>query len=301
MRILVAYDGSEGAKVALDDLKAAGLSDKTVALVLMVAEGGLQAPESIGGVQSEFTDSWKDRLIDAKRLAELTGKDLKRIFPQWTIVTEARWGSPAKLILEESSKWHAELVVAGSHGHSAAGRIILGSVTNELVHNSTCSVRVARRRHLDADALRLVIAVDGSEESDKGVRAVARRSWPARTEARIVSVVQTMVPEITPLEASTFAHDPAFAVVREYDKHDAERLRSVAENAAKYLRNVDLNVDTRVIEGDPRTVILEQAEHFSASTIFVGARGLGRIERLLLGSVSTYILNHARCTVEVVR
>jgi nucleotide-binding universal stress UspA family protein len=301
MKILVAYDGSEGAKLALDDLKLAGLPDKTEALILTVAEGGLQAPESIGGVQSDFSDSWKDRLIDAKRLAETTGRDLQRMFPQWTIVTEARWGSPAKLVLEESSKWHAELIVAGSHGHSAAGRIILGSVTNELVHNSTCSVRIARPRDSATGAIRVLVAADGSEESDRAIRAVARRPWPPKTEARIVSVIQTMVPAITALEANTFAHDPAFAVVRDYDKHDAERLRVVAEKAANYLRHVDLTVDARVIEGDPRTVILEEAERFNASAIFVGARGLGRVERLLLGSVSTHILNHARSTVEVVR
>ena len=55
-----------------------------------------------------------------------------------------------------------------------------------------------------------------------------------------------------------------------------------------------------VVEGDPRQMIIEEARGRNVDAIFVGARGLGRVERLLLGSVSTYILTHARCTVEVV-
>ena len=56
-----------------------------------------------------------------------------------------------------------------------------------------------------------------------------------------------------------------------------------------------------VVEGDPRQMIIEEAHGRNADAIFVGARGLGRVERLLLGKVSTYVLTHARRTVEVVR
>jgi nucleotide-binding universal stress UspA family protein len=55
------------------------------------------------------------------------------------------------------------------------------------------------------------------------------------------------------------------------------------------------------MDGDPREVIVVAADLSKADAIFVGARGLGRVERFLLGSVSTHILTHAHCTVEVVR
>ena len=71
--------------------------------------------------------------------------------------------------------------------------------------------------------------------------------------------------------------------------------------SAKSLRDAGLIVSEMVVSGDPREVIIAEADRWNADSIFVGARGLGRMERLLLGSVSTYVVNHAHCTVEVVR
>ena len=44
-----------------------------------------------------------------------------------------------------------------------------------------------------------------------------------------------------------------------------------------------------------------EAEKWGADCIFVGARGLNGLERLLLGSVSTAVASYAHCSVEVVR
>jgi nucleotide-binding universal stress UspA family protein len=302
MKVVIAYDGSAGAEAAIEDLRHAGLPDASEILVVCVAEGGLQAPESIGMVQTDFSGSWKDKLADAKRLCEGAADHLRSMFPKWTIASEALWGPPAKLILEASRKWHAELIVTGSHGHSAVARMILGSVSTDLVHHSECSVRVARRGvSVGQGPLRVILAIDGSRESDKVVRALAQRTWPAMTEVRIVSVVGTLVPEIGPLEASTYGHEPAFEVIRDFDARRKAHLTDVARQAADYLRKMDLLADTSVLDGDPRELIPKEADRCNAAMIFVGARGLGRMERLLLGSVSTHVLNHARCTVEVVR
>jgi nucleotide-binding universal stress UspA family protein len=56
-----------------------------------------------------------------------------------------------------------------------------------------------------------------------------------------------------------------------------------------------------VIDGDPRREINAEAERWHADSVFVGARGLGALDRLLLGSVSGAVVNHAHCAVEIVR
>ena len=56
-----------------------------------------------------------------------------------------------------------------------------------------------------------------------------------------------------------------------------------------------------LIEGDPKRLLLQEAERFGADTIFVGAKGLSRIERVLLGSVSATVAARAPCSVEIVR
>ena len=52
---------------------------------------------------------------------------------------------------------------------------------------------------------------------------------------------------------------------------------------------------------DPKQMILQEAEGWGADCIFIGARGLNPLERLLLGSVSRSVAARAHCSVEVVR
>jgi nucleotide-binding universal stress UspA family protein len=64
---------------------------------------------------------------------------------------------------------------------------------------------------------------------------------------------------------------------------------------------VGLTADAVVIEGDPRHDINAEAERWHADSVFVGARGVGALDRLLLGSVSGAVVTHAHCAIEVVR
>jgi nucleotide-binding universal stress UspA family protein len=54
-------------------------------------------------------------------------------------------------------------------------------------------------------------------------------------------------------------------------------------------------------KGDPKQILIEEAESWQADSIFVGAKGMRGIERLLLGSVSAAVAARAHCSVEVVR
>jgi nucleotide-binding universal stress UspA family protein len=56
-----------------------------------------------------------------------------------------------------------------------------------------------------------------------------------------------------------------------------------------------------VRQGDPRTVIIDEAKAWSADLIVVGSHGYTGIKRLLLGSVAQSVVSHAPCSVEVVR
>jgi nucleotide-binding universal stress UspA family protein len=88
---------------------------------------------------------------------------------------------------------------------------------------------------------------------------------------------------------------------REQEEQERSRLRTAADESANDLRRAGLIANASVVDGDPRKELLRASEQWNAAAIFVGARGLGRFERLLLGSVSTAVVTHARCTVEIVR
>jgi nucleotide-binding universal stress UspA family protein len=81
------------------------------------------------------------------------------------------------------------------------------------------------------------------------------------------------------------------------------RIHQMVEAAADTLRlrTPQLTVSTYVKAGDPKRILVEEAEHWGADCLFVGAHGRSGWERLCLGSVSAAIAARAPCSVEVVR
>jgi len=263
-----------------------------------VADGGIEHSHP-----PEGSDSWRSKVAEAGHLAESASSRVSSYFPFWRVSSEALWGSPAKVILDTADWWHPDLVVLGSHGRSGFARLILGSVSLQVLSKAPCSVRIAKDGGSlkDSGALRLVIGNDGSQEAQAMIRSVAERSWPQNTRAEIVSVVQTLAPVPTPLDANTYAHEQAYSIIRQADQEMKQRLEKAAAESEDVLRRSGLIATSQVLDGDPREIILFKAERANAHAIFVGARGIGRMERLLLGTVSDYIVTHASCTVEVVR
>ena len=62
-----------------------------------------------------------------------------------------------------------------------------------------------------------------------------------------------------------------------------------------------LRIEKRVVGGDPKRVLVSEAEAWGADCVFVGARGLSRLERFLMGSVASTVASRAPCSVEVIR
>jgi nucleotide-binding universal stress UspA family protein len=304
MRILVAYDGSTSADAAIDDLRRAGLPPQGEALVVCVADGVLaQSETAVRGETQTDIGSSRSKLANAEALADRAVERIRSRFPQWTVSSEALWGSPPKIVLDTASWWQPDLLIVGSHGRSGVARFFLGSVSLELVHKAPCSVRITRMGASGENhgPIGIVIGTDGSAEAEAAIRTVAARSWPENTEVQIIAAAQTLVPVTTELEASTYAQEPAYSVIRQADEQMRLRLGNIAAESASILRRAGLIASAQVVDSDPRDAILSAAEFASADTIFVGARGLGRMERLLLGSISSYVVTHAHCSVEVVR
>jgi nucleotide-binding universal stress UspA family protein len=67
---------------------------------------------------------------------------------------------------------------------------LLGSVSQKILTEARCSVRVGRsHRQTNADPVRLLIGVDGSPDAEAAVRAVAAREWPAGSAVRLVTAL----------------------------------------------------------------------------------------------------------------
>ena len=285
MRILIAYDGSNCADAAVDDLPRAGLPREAEAVVISVAELWLPPTSGLEILEPTWAERPPGGEEEALALAKRAGEHVMSKLPAWGVRAEAYSGSPARKIIDRAEKWRSDLVVIGSHGVSALGRFFLGSVSQKVVNGAHCSVRVARGRVQEVDRpVRLVVGVDGSAESEAAVQTVAKRDWPKGTEVKLVT-------SIGPFYYTTGA------VIREEEKW----AREMQQKAEGELSEAGLEVASVISGDDPKRVIVQEAEHCEADSIFVGTSGKGRVGRLLLGSVSTAVVTRAHCSVEVIR
>ncbi|MDA8197028.1 MAG: universal stress protein [Actinomycetota bacterium] len=140
-RVIVGVDGSEAASAALafaaEEAKLRGAE-----LRILHVWGIPKAAYS--GYVSQLDDYERD----AQVLLEGVVKEAKESYPELNIDSKLGEGSPANFIIEESKD--AKLVVVGSRGHGGFTGLLLGSVSQQLVHHaSTPVVIVHPERHKD--------------------------------------------------------------------------------------------------------------------------------------------------------
>lgn len=311
MKIFIAYDGSEPAETAIDSLRRAGLpGDGVEALVMSVGEVWLPPPTADDETVSvpnlpglkEAREHAALVMQQARETADRGAKRVQQMFPEWRVTAEAQNGSPAFELLNRAEESQADLIVAGSHGHTMLSRFVLGSVSQKILTEASTSVHVGRSgKGSGTSGERVVIGVDGSPGSQIAVRAAAKRSWTAGSELRIVVADDAM-------KGSPIWHlvPPVRDFVKEVRAEERTQAERMALEAAQELRaglnNEDVTVSSVVETGDPKRVLVRHAEEFGADCIFTGATGFSsRLERLVLGSVSSAVAARAHCSVEVVR
>src|SRR5262245_2899329 len=302
MKLLIAYDGSDCAKAALEDLQRAGLPRVAEVLIMSVAEVFLppSSPELAlpAEVPVAVQRAWQQAtraVEEAHAMAQQARTHLLTFFPTWDVRAEACADSPAWAVIKKADTWQPDMIVVGSHGRSAVGRFLLGSVSQRILTETRCTVRVGRRpRQTDKSPLHLLIGIDGSPDAEAAVHTVAAREWPAGSAVHLVTALDARM-----YTAPAFRTPPGGTEARDEDTH--AWMSKTVEAMAALLRPQGLTVSSVIKEGDPKHVLLDEAEHWGADCIFVGARGLSRIERFLLGSVSAAIAARAHCSVEVVR
>jgi nucleotide-binding universal stress UspA family protein len=309
-KVLIAYDGSSSANAALADLRHAALPPEVEAVVLAVADVWLPPPDTTGEEQLPEIEPpiivkarrhAIDALTEMRHHAEYAGHQLQQFFPNWQIQTESVTDSPGWAIVKKAEAWPADLVVVGAQGHSALDRALLGSVSQMVTTHVPCSVRVGRSNlRAVGEPLHLLIGYDGSAHADKVVEEVANRHWPAGSQVDLITAIDPLLSAINPWSIpglyTWLRGNPTdlLATVEAW-------VTKMAHGAASTLHMRGLAVETVIQHGNPKAILIQAAAQREADCLFVGARGLSRVERMLLGSVSTAVVAQAPCSVEIVR
>jgi nucleotide-binding universal stress UspA family protein len=193
---------------------------------------------------------------------------------------------PRHVLLEMSRD--AAMVVLGSRGRGKLRSLLLGSVGVALIRHAHCPVVVHRPANPGVVRQGIVVGADGSAESlpvlEFAYREASLRDLPL-TVVHCFWDVNTSI-------AAPIAVGPLPADV------EAERVllaESVAGMAEKF---PDVKVQKGTAQGLPQQVLVDLGER--ANLLVVGAHQAGRVSRILYGSVSVAVVEHAACPVAVV-
>ncbi len=188
-------------------------------------------------------------------------------------------GDPAAAILKEAARWKVDLIIVGRLGRSALGRLFLGSVSQRIAAEASCSVRVARLNAQKGSLpIRIAINFEQLPEAKLIARNLARRTWPAGSEARI-------------LVSNNHDNGGPDSTVTMF-----QMITIAKEN---FRSQAGLYVSSQIVE-DNKKFFVKEARKFESDCIFICACSLGQKASQTEAALVEY-LTDAHCSIEVVR
>lgn len=197
-------------------------------------------------------------------------------------------GSAAKQLIERSR--HAAMLVVGHRGHGGFAGLLVGSVAEQCAVHARCPTVITRAVEQAAAPApaptRVVVGVDGSEPARRALQWAAEEAERRRAD---LEVVHAWHPQLQPL-----------GLVRPgVDRASSEAYgKAVLDAATAALGSRSLVVDPILIEGPSARRLVEVSA--GAALLVVGSRGRGGFAGLMLGSISSQVLHHARCPLVLV-
>jgi nucleotide-binding universal stress UspA family protein len=289
MRVLLATDGSKDARAATVALRDFPLPADTQVRVLSVATAPYPPMEvpALGDLREAVLD-------DARRLVADTRGTLAARWP--ACEERVAEGDPREQIAHEAEEWGADLIVLGARGLGAVRSFLLGSVSLGVLRHAPCSVLVVKGAPRAVHEV--LVAIDGSDDSMAALRFLGSLALPSDVRVSLIGVVeQVRVPATSP---GIVRRRLAAAVRTLHAERQAEMERVLARAAADVQGSVAVAGSATPV-GVPADHIIRAARAGGADLVVVGARGLGGVKRVLLGSVSEKVVRYAPAAVLVVK
>ncbi|MDR2854716.1 MAG: universal stress protein [Methanomicrobiales archaeon] len=143
-----------------------------------------------------------------------------------------------------------------------------------------------------------LVAIDGSAQSDYALSQFLQKIDAKKTKVTVLYV-------IVPSRYVGIEEVPGYSGTQSFYEFRERLVQQEEEKIRQRVKKISLDesvpVEMVVRIGDPRDEILEVAQEVDASLIVMGSTGKGLGERILLGSVSTYVTIHSRISTMIIR
>jgi nucleotide-binding universal stress UspA family protein len=143
--------------------------------------------------------------------------------------------------------------------------------------------------------MRIVLGFDDSPHAQAALQWIRDRKWPGDTRVVVVSAVRA------PVTAYAEVYAPAVPFPAEVVEQMTRHHEELCMRAEDQLRQSGFTCAAKVLQGDPREVLVETARAENADLVVVGSHGRTGLAKLVLGSVASHVVAHAPCDVLVVK
>ncbi|HSK86304.1 MAG TPA: universal stress protein [Rubrobacter sp.] len=298
-RMVVGIEASEGAASAL---RAAADLSKRTGSELHLVHAWQEYPLRLGRPRSAFSARAVEEHDDPylRKAEQLVKRQARHLRQEGAEVAggHLRRGRPAEEICKLAEEAGADLVVVGSRGLGTVKRLLVGSVSEEVVGTAPCPVLVVRGPWPPS---RIVVGDDSSEQARQAGALAASIGRLFGASGQVVCAVP-----ILPVRGGRrllALYPRAYDAEARVPGHDVvARVEEVLEGRTAELEDVlGARPESRVVVGDAAAVIRNVARTAGKSTLVaLGSRGLGSAKRAALGGVSTGVLRAVEGPVLVV-
>jgi nucleotide-binding universal stress UspA family protein len=277
-RIIVGVDGSGGATHALRWAAEEALI-RDADLIAVLAWGYLnQYPsDATTAFRADYSDADALAALDAIVAASLEADAARSV--QRRVVCDL----PTRALLDASDD--GDLLVVGARGLGGFRGLLLGSVSQHCLHHATVPTVIVRDLRPGVIG-RVVVGIDGSKQADAALEWAVEE---ARRRQATLTVVHAYPPPV--------AGGP-FSALRIDQSMLADAAGRVLNASISGIDTTAVDVAPLVVCGSAAGAVVDAGD--DADLVVVGSRGRGPVKRLLLGSVATQVVHHARVPVAVV-
>ncbi len=297
MKILLPVDGSEYSRAAVEFVASRSTligTEPQVDVVNVQFAVPVRAARVVGkSALTEYYSDESDKVLKPtlRRLAKAGLKASGRYLI----------GHPGEEISAAAVKDDVDLIVMGSHGHSALRNLLVGSVTNNVLARTQIPMLVLRHKEAPTtDALKVAIAVDGSKYGREAVKYVLRHLalFGAKPEVTLLHVVSDFAGAVMP--------DMGGIALPAYSQAEIQQLQKKAFEAAvaparKLLAKAKLKPTEVCLVGNSGDEISAYAKKKKLDVVVMGSHGYGAFKAAVLGSVATRVMAHSNVPLLLVR
>lgn len=285
LNVLLADDGSQHARLAVEWLQSVPLPPKSRILVFRAFHSG-QIPE----------------IPEYERSLERTRALLANL--GYRVETQLQMGHAAEMILDIAETRMPDLIALGAKGLRATAGILLGGVAQQVVEYACCPVLVVRPPW--KGFCRILLVVDGSPSSRSAARYLAKFHLPEDVDLRVMHVLPPFPPPmvVEPYVgawSTVYTAYPAVEEKEELRKREAKAGEALLTRTRKLLQRHGWESSSVLERGDAATHILDYIKKNGIDLAVAGSRGLSQFRSLWMGSVSRKLVHYADCSVLIVK